>query len=215
MALIQGSIGHSLARIYDTVATKLNLKRIYGEDVGLTHDMGWVAFSEAFRLGIRTVAASNVAQSTAFGTVTTDLPEGPFRIMGIQVICETTTTVSNVTVSARRSDGAIEFPLFIWDATSDIEVTSRFNPGPGTGDNILLMPTESAQVADLPVTLLQQSPGAPRIRAANVIDDLSIRGTTTAFGAGSVDVTAIVFLALLAGPNSEVSGPQGIPFPSW
>lgn len=207
---VRAQIGASLADIYDVEGSKVDIERLEDRDVKLTHDMGGVGFSERFATRIRRVESGNVAQSTAFGTLlNTSLDPAHHRVLGIQVLVDVTSRCADATVSIADRFTGREFPIWVWDGTN--EDTQRFAEETGSVANHLVL-------RPLPAYSL-----VPNIKVGDERGDFSsttgmrwtysLRGTTTAFGAGNLVLTLRVYHAFAT--NAGGLNSRGLPVPSW
>lgn len=213
MARVQGDAGDSLAYQYDVRGSRVDLNEFKdGEGVSAVHDMAQVIASERMWTQIRYAEALAVAQSTDFNAVIDTLPGGVWRLLVPRIIVNANGRVRNVVLSLREMDSGgdeREIPILQWDVTGavDREVRVRWDPGTGTvGDYFSLVPQSGIAYPTIGTGSFQ--PAAGRMYA------LALRGTTLAFGAGTVDVRGVVQIAFVAPPGGGLDY-SGYLVPSW
>ena len=202
-AKIQTKSGDSLADTYDVVGSVAGLEFLDTEEVKTVHEMGGTIFSERASGRIRTFSQT-LAQSLDFATAIADLSGPPFRLYGVIVVTSVTARIATLCVSWRGLDPQTEHPIWVWDGTN--EDTVRFDMlGIGTGNRLVLRPIP--EYSHFPYT--GYGPSQP----FNV-GQLILRGTTTAFGAGTVEATVNLYQAVVTS-NVVGSESRGVPIPSW
>lgn len=193
----------SLADMYDVEGSIAGVDQLVSEEVSLVHEAGATMFSERLSSAIRRRATAAIAQNTNIGEVITDLPLEPSRILGIQVMNAGSTTVArvaslNVTL---RDTGGREQMIWMWDGT--VEVQQVVDDGAAVAAFEVLRPEPTFNLI-------------PNFRvgafAPQSVADLAMRGVTTGFGAGTVTLVLLVYLAFAA--DAAVSS-FGLPIPSW
>ena len=207
MGKILSQSGISLADMYDVEGSIAGIDHLATHEVGIVHDLGPTLFSERVSGEIVQLASGSINQSTAFDVVLTNLPPVPTRILGVMVTSNQT-RLEHATVSVRtaaRSPGGDqrEIPIFVWDATiGGLTWVIRIDTGGGAAAQIYFQPSPSIWA---PSMLFGRDQPLP-------VDGLALRGITTAFGAGTADMVAHVYLAFadLGGVSS-----YGVPVPSW
>lgn len=216
MAKTQAPYGSSLAQIYDTIGTKIGAGAdLRTDEIALVHEMGHVIFSERLQFSIRHLVASAVAQSTAIAVVITDLPTAHYRILNATVFTTSGATAahfSDLSLHQRDVSSGREIPFWTWDlANGGVVGNVRVDLGSGVVLVPQLIPSAAAG------HVRQQSMGRGFVEGAPPGDGvraIALRGTTAAFGAGTLDVTAAVLIAhALPGPGQIRS--EGLPIPSW
>jgi len=211
VVVTRSSGGSSLAQLYDTLGTAIaSNAELEGGSIHLVHEMGQVLFSEGLQLTIRRIEALTIAQSTAFDVVLTDLPGVPYRIFEVLVFAgegDDAADISNCAVMLRDPISGREQPFFSWE--NDNASTVRFSPDSTIGvinASVLNKDTRVNQVGGLP--LIGQGG-----QKATGPADIAMRGTTGAFGAGSIDILCNLLIASSDTPGGIRS--EGLPIPSW
>lgn len=202
MVKILSRSGDSLADTYDVVGSIAGIEHLESRELTLVHEMGATLFSERFSGALRRISPAATAQGTNFNAVMTGLPAGASRIFALQVFTDDASRLANVVVSLRSAVDSSEIPIWVWDQTNSIDV--RFeDAGAGVATLTLLIPETG--LSALPNMLVGS--GQPQ-----QVEQIAIRGLTTAFGAGTVTVTVLVYLGL-----SQIGGlsSRGLPIPSW
>lgn len=196
---VQSRAGVTIADVYDVKGSQAPIERLDVEEIKGVHELGATILSERFSQAIRRIAVEDIAQSTNFTGQISDLPAGLSRILGIQVFTDDATRLAHAAVNL--GDAVREFPLFVWA---------------GAGADVIRI-LENGSVANL--SFLRPDPeytATPSIMAGadqpQSMPNLTLRGTTTAFGAGTVDVTMLAILAFAA--IGGISS-RGLPVPSW
>ena len=207
MSRILSQSGESLASVYDIDGSQIGVDELVTQDVSLIHDMSGTIFSERLTSQVLTIASESTAQNSAFDGAYEDFADSPSRILGIQVLTTAASRVQLASLSILEADGSAEQPIFVFDSTDDEEGLVRCTiSGGGVANYGHLSPRLSATP-----TLVT------RFGDANTMPTLKLRGLTEGFGAGTVQVTALVHVAR-AGPAVPVAGTpksHGLPLPSW
>ena len=205
MPKILARAGVSLSDVYDVQGSIAGIEQLESEEVRLVHEMGSTIFSE--RLGGQILVAStgDIAQNLSFSanfSAPADLNETTALILNIMVSVDTTSRLLRCAVVLREGLSAQETPIWVWDGTN--EVTIRMSVGGATAN----------------IIALQELPGWSRlpnlILSADVLlGDWAIflRGTTSGFGAGTVDTSMHAYLSF-PGTRAGLSS-KGLPLPSW
>lgn len=195
--------GYSLADVYDVKGTVVGIDELLTTEVQAVHEMGGTIFSERMSAQVFRAVSGDVLQSTAYECLMDDtlLPPFPCRLHGVTVLTDTTTRLTNAAVMVRDEVRGREMPIWVWDQTN--EVTVRMVDG--TLQNLLALTPISA-FYQLPTMLTgtSQMPG---------VAQLVCRGTTSAFGAGDVEVTLLAHISFAADIDGLNS--RGLPVPSW
>lgn len=207
MAKILSQAGDSLADSYDVSGSIAGVEDLITQDVQLIHEMGGTIFSERLTSQVLTIASGSTAQNSSFDGAYEDFSDSPTRILGIQVLTSAASRVQLASVSILEDDGSAEQPIFVFDSTDDEEGLVRCTiSGGGVANYGHLSPRLSA--TPTLVTRFGNSSNMPTLK---------LRGLTEGFGAGTVQVTALVHVAR-AGPAVPVAGTpesHGLPLPSW
>jgi len=167
--------------------------------------MGQTVFSERFSSVFFRQATGAINQSTTWDLVTTDLSAHPSRLLGVTVFSNNGSRVSSANILVR--DGALgrELPVWIYDGTNFISTRMQDDGGAVTFFDVLL---GNIQATFIPIF------AGGRIQPES-IPDIAFRGITTAFGAGTVTITALFHVcAPDSGPSGSLSS-RGLPIPSW
>lgn len=202
MAKILSKSGASLADVYDVEGSIAGIDQLETKDVILMHEMGSAIFSERLNGAIQRFSVVSIPQSTNFDVTVTQLSEVPHRVHNVIVFANAQSRVALAQVSLLARDLLREIPIFAWDSGFDQEVSTRMIDGT-VATFILLRPTGGF------------FPGTPSLLGGQnleVVNGFSLRGSTLAFGAGTVTVTGLVYtsFASLGGVSSN-----GLPLPSW
>lgn len=194
--------GVSLSDVYDVKGSIAGVEELESRDVHLQHEMGGTIFSERLAVTIRAMTSTAILQSVAWDVLLTDNPLSIMRVLGVAVHA-TAARVNDATISIRRGDQNTEIPIWTWDASVDGIQTARFVDSGSVADQNILIP------AVLPGQMPQIMLGR------NQHDDsaeLAFRGTSTAFGAGTVEVRALIYLCFA---RQQGISSYGLPIPGW
>jgi len=205
---ILAQAGISLADSYNVVGSTLHVSDLLAsEGVHLMHEMGGTMFSERFSGEIRILKSGDILQSANFSATIPDFPDTPTRVHSIALITDTTSRLANVNVVAAQSlEGPSgdkgEIPLFVWDGTNEDLV--RFNPDGLALINALVLRPQPEYTL-LPTMLTGNQQPIP-------VDKMRMRGTASAFGAGTVEVTMLVHVSFA---QAQGISSLGLPIPGW
>lgn len=204
MVKILSSSGRSLSDLYDVQGSIVGIEQLESREVSLVHEMGGTIFSERYSTFTRRAITGDISQSTAFNVVLEDLPSHFFNLIAISVLVSTAARVSNASVAIRNPLSGREMPIWIWASATDAEIAVRFsNDGAAVATGIFLQPN----LANVQLPQMMAGAGQPQH-----VSSLALRGFTSAFGAGTVEVTAFLHVEFAAlGALSS----RGLPFPSW
>jgi len=201
MPKILSQSGISLADAYDIEGSIAGVDQLVSNDVSLVHEMGSTLFSERYSQAIRRRELTAVNQSTNIEEFITDLPTTPAHIQAVVVMVDAVSRMSNFAVSLRDPIATREIPIWVWDATN--EDTIRFeDDGSVSGFNVLrAIPEHTYRALTRPGTFAPQR-----------VPELALRGSSSSFGAGTVQLTVLILIAFAAqaGVNS-----QGLHLPGW
>lgn len=211
-AITQAPVGQSLSTLYDTVGTSSGSPNAVLETdrIILTHEMGALIASEQMRCSVRRIEVLNVAQNLDFDGVITDLPPAAYRIIGLVVFSDNALAadVTRVQVNIRHRTDSREVPIFFWQGAAGTTPFMRFEPDStlGLGNYRVFVPNARLETYQLPAL------------ARGFLDqqaiDISLRGTTAAFGAGTRNFRANLYISSFT-PTPGMLTADGIPFPSW
>lgn len=206
MSRVKAQAGTSLADIYDVVGSVAGVDELDTRSVPAVHEMGNTIFSERLGGRLNVWDTQAIAQTINFGV---EFPgpdpanaiSVPTRILGAAVTVDVGARVLRVAIVVRDITNGVEFPIFVWD-----EAVER----------IIRMQPDTLGVAN--VTFLQGTPEFDLLPSMIIGSDpdaewsLFLRGTTAAFGLGSVTVSARVYLALA---RTKAISSLGLPIPGW
>lgn len=203
MVKILSQGGRSLADQYDVRGSIAGIEQLESREVSLVHEMGATLFSERFRTTSRRINTGNVLQSVEFEVLITNLPNAIVRVLGVQVIAAADgTRVADCQVSLFDPVDDQDFPIWVYD-TATVQPVRVVNDGV-TGEFDLLIPH--------PLLTLPTFLTGGFLQGTSPVSQLALRGKTTAFGAGTVNITAEIYLGFTF--TSGVSA-FGARVPSW
>lgn len=205
MPKIDSRSGSSLADSYDTVGSKVGIDNLETRDVNLVHEMGGTLVSERLTSEIFRVQTGSIAQSTAFDADFSQvLPTGIImRVLGLAMIVDTANRVSNCAIVARANLADQEIPLIINDGSED---PVRMQDDGAAVALLQTLGSDGAMIPQIPTLLIGSG-----VRNSTV-NTLFLRGVTSGFGAGTVQITGLAHIAF-ARPEGVSSA--GLPVPSW
>lgn len=199
--------GTSLADVYDVEGSIVGVDELDSESVKTVHEMGGVIMSERYVGRIIQLTSGAIAQSIAFN-INLTLGRHLERILHWAVTSDVTARTQSLQLSLAdiSTAGVIstDCPFWAWNTGSgdDIDKPIRLLLN-GTVVNNRIFET---RLGGFP-TIASGSgqPGRP-------VNQLVFRGQSTAFGAGTVTLTALI---LVAAAQRTGPGSGGLPIPSW
>jgi len=202
MVKILSQAGTSLADIYNVEGSVAGIDQLETRELPIVHEMGGTVFSERITGAIRRVQTGAINQSSSFTATLTDLPQGVFRVLGVVVLADTVARTSRAQVSLSNLLNSRDMPIFVYDTTNNVESPIEIEVDGSVVSESYLVPNP----------LLLPNLAIGNGQRQTVGEEIHLRGATTAFGAGTVTYTLMVYLAL-----SHVGGidNRGLPFPSW
>lgn len=207
MAKILAQAGISLADVYDVVGSIAGVSQLLSQEgVGLQHEMGGTLFSERLRGNIERLTTGDLAQNVTWDlTFTIDPGIHLYRVLGVYVQADAPARVTQAQVSLRSAEQGRELPIFIWDSTNDVDTNIRvLENGAAVTSDFAMMQTRPQAMPSLGIS------GDQRTRVG---DEIVFRGLTSGFGAGTVEVVALFYLAFPSFTSSVSS--RGLPLPAW
>jgi len=202
MGKVLSQSGTSLADAYDVLGSVAGINQIRTEEVQLVHDMAPTLTMERMAARIFVMATAATAASTAFAVALTPPTASAMRVYGVVVQVDTTSRMTEINLTARDPTNATEIPIWRWDGTN--EDTIRMDDGTALADQIVLRPDLAYN--PLPMNMFG-------IDLLVHVNQFRLRGTTSAFGAGTVLATAQIYIAFIDAPGALSS--KGVPIPSW
>lgn len=201
MPRVLAQAGTSLADVYDVEGSVAGVEELLSRDVQLLHEMGGTVFSERASAAIRLRTTGAIAQNTSWDLAITELPAGMSRVLSAQIISDSA-RVDHASLHIVEPIVGREVAFWAWDTNDDPEVQLRTQLDSVVSEVFLLRPSSGILLPNFLV-----GDGQPQI-----ISDMAFRGVTTAFGAGTVTVQAMIHIAF-----SQVGGvsSRGLPVPSW
>jgi len=208
---IQSQSGVSLADTYDVEGSIAGVENLESKDVSLFDEMGGRVFAERLRSFILNISTTAIAQSTTFDISFSGIPDSPNRIIAACLTAPVAGRVAHAALHLSQDTGDTFFtdqPIVAWDDAVDPEVICRFALKGANQSNAIVM--RPAGLAFEPLLMTRMAPDF-------TMPELKLRGKSSAFGAGTIIVTAIVLIAR-ANPETTVAGTpssHGLPVPSW
>ncbi len=202
MAKILSQAGVSLADAYAVQGSIAGVDELLSRDVNLVHEMGQTMFMERIRARIFRMTTGSIAQNISYAVAMNPVTASAARLMSVIVITSNAARIANCNVSIRDPINATEMPVFVWDETNSTVI--RFDDGNGLDNLTTLHPIPEFEKA--PISLYG-------IDVPEHVNAFRLRGLTTGFGAGTVTITALLYLAFTDAAGALSS--KGVPIPSW
>jgi len=205
MTKILSKAGASLADMYDIEGSIAGIDQLETRELPIVHEMGATVLSERLTTRVFRIPTGAINQSTDFNVELTTLPETPARLLGVQVITDVATRVESAAVLGTDPRLSQDFPLWAFDTTlAQAEAVTLEDAGV-SADFFLLVPRTGLNIFPAFVGgREQQDP---------MVSSVTLTGRSTAFGAGTVSVIALMLLAFPRRDGSVSS--KGVPIPSW
>jgi len=206
MVKILAKSGDSLADIYDVEGSIAGIETLESRELPIVHEMGGTVFSERLGATIERLTTGAIAQNIAWN-LTLGTARGVSRVLGIYVQADAA-RVDQCAVSIRATITQREIPIFIWDTNNDRTSNIRIveEGGPVGTDTALIQATPGGI---MPSMIFSAGQGRNQVG-----DEIVFRGLASAFGAGTVVVTALIFLARATDPTAGLNS-RGLPIPGW
>lgn len=205
MVKVQSQSGNSLADIYDVRGSIAGVEQLETHELPIVHEMGSTVFSERLSGRVLTTNSGAVAQNTAIDQPIIALLVQPFgRIGGIFVFIDTTSRLTHMCVCIEEEAGGAGMPIWVWDGTNEDAARVLIA---GTPTNVITLRPNIAYT-QVPNMLMGVS-------QPEQIPNLTLRGLTSGFGAGTVQVTLNVELLFPVTAQSGALSSRGLPVPSW
>lgn len=203
MPKIQSQAGISLGALYDVPGSNLPIRHIDVNTIQLVHEMGTTMMSERMSGRLFRLSSGAIAQNVNFNQVLETRP-AVIRILGIQVFTTSDETrLLRAAVMIRDDINNREIPIWATDSSAVTTVRLRDEGVDATE----LVYSSVAELRQLPNMLLGDDQPQP-------ISQLSFRGTTTGFGAGTFTVNCYIYIAFAGIAGGGVTA-YGLPVPSW
>lgn len=203
MSKILSQAGSSLADIYDVEGSIAGIDTLETRELPIVHEMGATVFAERLSGSVLRMTSTAVAASTVWN-ITVAPPAGIYRVLAVYVEADAA-RCEHVQVSLRSIDANNDFPIFIWDQTNDIESEIRII------ENNTALATNFALIQTSP-QMSGPTLGISRGQRGRTGEQIIMRGVSTAFGAGTVEVVAHVHVA--ASETTSINS-IGVPIPGW
>ena len=206
MSKILSQAGNSLADIYDVEGSIAGIDQLETRELPIVHEMGGTVFSERLSGRIFRFTSGAIAQSIAFNVVGQAFAPTPVRILGVFCFASVGSRLNEVTVSLRETipSAEQEIPIFAWDLNEGT-VISRIMDVAAVATVVGLSNSAAIASQNLPTLLLGSGQPQP-------VQEIAFRGIATAFGAGTVTVTCLIYVAF---PQLEGLSSRGLPLPGW
>jgi len=206
-SVILGQAGKSLPDMYDVRGSQVDIEELDAHVIAAVHEMGAVINSERMGSSVVLLDDDAVLQS-ADVLATVALDAGITRILNCFVYTDVAGRLSDVSVWLQNAAGTREVPLFVWETTVDDELPIRLNNDGAIGGFIAYRPTSF--YPSLPMLAFGAGQRAQ-------MPTLVMRGQTPGFGAGEVDIHAVVQIvsADVTGTGTGAPSNIGLPLASW
>ena len=203
MPKILSQAGNSLADIYDVKGSIAGVESLETRDLPIVHEMGATVFSERYATTFRRSVSGNIAQSTAFDLAITNLPATPTRLLGIAVVSDDGSRIARAVCVVHDPDANQDIP--IWAFNGNLITIDMIDDNAARAAFSLLRGERDA-------TFIPTMIGGNGQSNQDMVDQIALRGDTSAFGAGTVFVRVLYYFAFAF--QGGVSS-RGLPIPSW
>ena len=207
MTKIQSRSGASLADIYDVQGSIAGIDQLETRELPIVHEMGATVLSERFTTRVFRVTTGLIAQNIEFAVEETSLPETPARLLGLQVFIDGTgAQITRCTVMGTDPTLGQDFPLWVLDSSSNTTESIVMEDAGASNTLQVLIPRSTITLA-FPTFVGGKEQQDP------MVSSVTLAGLTAGFGAGTVELIALLYLAF---PRRDGSvGSKGLPVPSW
>ena len=207
MPKILSQAGNSLADIYDIEGSIAGIEHLETRDLPIVHEMGATVFSERLSGNLIRRSTGAIAQNATWDlqVLAANTPEGIFRILSVFVFADQNRVDRASILLQQTIPNVGEQAMYIWDTANDAVRNIRLSDAGGAPGNQLAL----IQALPQPMPILAIGSG----QAQSVGNTMIFRGLTTGFGAGTVTVVALIYVA---SPELSTSvNSRGLPVPSW
>jgi len=201
VAKILAQAGMSLADLYNVEGSIAGVEDLQSRDVNLVHEMGATVFSERLVARQFILESGAIAQNITFNVATTF--EENARILAVQIGSNQAARVLRASVSIRADNDIMDVPIVVWSSVIDGFAACQVLIAGSVVTLEILQP--SVQQALLPNLMVGNTQRLPA-------NEIVLRGVTTGFGAGTVQIRGLVYLAL---PQLGGISSKGLPLPGW
>ena len=205
MVKILSQSGKSLADMYDVQGSIAGIEQLETRDLPIVHEMGATVLSERFTTRVFRIPTGPILQNVEFAVELTTLPETPARLLGVQVIIDTTARISRCAVMGTDPTLGQDFPLWVMETVAAAESVIMEDAGVSAVQRILIPRTS--------ITLNFPTFVGGSEQQDSMVSSVTFMGLTTGFGAGTVSLAALLYLAFPRRDGSVSS--LGLPIPSW
>ncbi len=202
MVKILSRSGASLADIYDVEGSIAGIDQLNSRELNIFHEMGGTVMSERLGGQILRTTTGALPQTVPWDLAITGISPTIVRVLGAMVFTDDVSRLNHVTLSLHSVEDDRDIPIWIWDANEE-SVSGRLADGGAAATVTFLASPLNTQ--GFPSMMF----GADQSRD---IEEIAFRGTPSTFGAGTVEVTALIYIALAR--NTSISS-YGLPIPGW
>jgi len=206
MVKILSQDGQSLADIYDVEGSIAGIEQLETRELPIVHEMGATVFSERFTTRVFRIPTGDMLQTVTFRQELTTLPETPARLLGLRVITDFTSRIARCAVLVNDPTVSQDFPIWVLDTSTVASETLTMEDAGGSVTVADLLPRPA-------LNLLSPIFVGGSEQQGNMVSNVALVGLTTTFGAGDVEVIALLYLAF---PRRDINiSSKGLPIPSW
>jgi len=200
--------GTSVGDIFDSVGSKVGVTELDVESLKGVVEFGGLVFAERIGGQIRRGTTGDIAASAGI-VVEVGMPVTPTRLLGLVVATDNAARVASCAVMPQGEQGGTfaqtqEMPIWVWDETNSTQVRMIDDNG-AAGLLDILHPVDAL----LQVPSMMFGDSSPRQTTAV----MAMRGAATAFGAGTVEIILLMYLAHAVAQSGLSS--YGLPIPGW
>lgn len=204
MVKILSQAGSSLADVYDVAGSIAGIEQLETRELPIVHEMGQTIFAERYSTYVRLANSGNIAQNTDFNIIASDLPRTPARLLGVAVYSDAGARVLRAAIHTHDPETARDFPVWVYDGANFLATLMDDGGGPAVLDVLL---------GNVQATMVPNMVGGTD--QPEVVDRMAFRGRTTGFGAGTVFIRALYYIASSSTTGSISVSSRGLPIPSW
>ena len=201
---VLGEAGKSIPDVYDVDGSVVDIDRIDGREIKLVHEMGATILSERLAGEHFRIGSGPHLQNVDFEAIIATPPGSISRIVALQVLCTVAQQGRTARVAVVLQDGTSgrETPVWIWETGQAETEVEWSDSGQAVATFSAFQPTSHIYVPSMLIG----------VGHAQQVQNIILRGTTGAFGAGNITYFLMAYLLF---PTPTAVNSFGLPIPSW
>jgi len=208
MGKFRSQAGISMAQSYQIEGGIVGVEELLSKEVHLAESFGERVFSERLQSFFIKISSGAIAQSLSWAVTAGGIPDSPNRILSVQCIIGSgdASKIVNANVDIEDVSSGRELPIYVYDTDIDAERDLRWSDDGAAAANFSLL----GHSLDVPTLIT-------RFGDELLMPTFMFRGRTTAFGAGTIEMFALIHM-VRANPGSPTPGhpsSHGLPLPGW